>query len=291
MSGTRLEHPALGSGKAGWREIASSCRLVPLGDADMNRFEPSTVGGSLRGYRVILVLMGFVLIVQTGWAGDRAKVESALRRGPGVANHPVNIIPSSAVSIPDGWPLGAGGTLTCLTCHERLPSLDGGGGAFLRGSSNVERESGDFCATCHGKSTEHNAAGMHWMAIDVAHVKEEYSGRGGRTGQLDRDSRRCMGCHDGVSASDSDNTTAWNRGSGSGRDHGRNHPVGVPYSDRRSPRGSVQLRPASLLPKKIRLPSGQVSCISCHDLYSRERRRLAVTIEESALCFSCHDMD
>jgi predicted CXXCH cytochrome family protein len=67
-----------------------------------------------------------------------------------------------------------------------------------------------------------------------------------------------------------------------------NHPVGVRYGARGS---SVALRPASLLPDNVRLPDGTVSCVSCHDLYARDGHLLSVPLDESTLCYTCHDMD
>ena len=131
---------------------------------------------------------------------------------------------------------------------------------------------------------------MHWMALEVAHVKPETAGFTDAGGVLDKHTRACLGCHDGVSAPDSTNTTPWNPGKGFTGDRGRSHPVGVPYSRRASRLGGARLRPASLLPREIRLPGGTVGCLSCHNLYARDRHRLAVPIKGSALCFSCHDM-
>jgi len=230
-------------------------------------------------------------IAQAGGAADLRDADT-LRYGPGVTNHPVNVVPSSAVDIPADWPLGSAGTITCLTCHQRLPSLSGASDPLLRDFDEAETDSVGFCVKCHGTSTDRSAASMHWMGVGVAHVKAERTRSRRRAGLLDHDSRRCMGCHDGVSANEAANTTAWNRGHGSVGDRRRNHPVGVPYRDRAKPRkkSAASLRPISLLPAKVRLPDGQVSCVSCHDLYASDRHRLTVPIEASALCFSCHDM-
>lgn len=257
----------------------------------------------LSGGSIIKGILGLVVttlaiggVPDRSEAGGTARYRSPadqLRCGPGVTNHPVNVVPSSAVEVPDDWPLGPGGTITCLTCHRRLPSLGGVSNPSLRDFDEAETESTDFCTKCHGSSTEHSAAAMHWMAVGVAHVKTERTRSRRRTGLLDHDSRRCMGCHDGVSANEAANTTVWNRGPGALGDRRRNHPVGVPYRDRAKPRkkSTARLRPTSLLPAKVRLPDGQVSCVSCHDLYAPGRHRLTVPIEGSALCFSCHDMD
>lgn len=132
---------------------------------------------------------------------------------------------------------------------------------------------------------------MHWLAVGRAHWKG--GSEGGRTasGLLDSESVRCMGCHDGVTASEAANTTAWNRGPGGMGDHRRNHPVGVPYIANRASGSATPLRMPSLLPAQVRLPAGKVSCVSCHDVYGHGPARLTVPIEGSALCFTCHDMN
>ena len=90
---------------------------------------------------------------------------------------------------------------------------------------------------------------------------------------------------------DAKNATPWSRGGG---DHGNrtaNHTVGARYPSGGS-RGSTRaLRPASLLPKQVRLPDGKISCVSCHDLYAPERFYLTVPLDGSQLCFTCHAMD
>lgn len=262
----------------------------------MRPFRGSILRGLFGSFVVVTVIWGVSSIANAGGTAD-LRGAGTLRYGPGVANHPVNVVPSSTVEVPADWPLGFGGTITCLTCHRRMPS-QGGSSPFLRdfdeGATDrlvAETDSVGFCVKCHGASTERSAASMHWMAVGVAHVKTERTHARRRTGLLDNDSRRCMGCHDGVSANETANTTAWNRGPGSLGDRRRNHPVGVPYRDRSRQKSAIRLRPTSLLPAKVRLPDGQVSCVSCHDLYASGRHRLTVPIEGSALCFSCHDMD
>ncbi|UCE58681.1 MAG: hypothetical protein JSU63_14710 [Phycisphaerales bacterium] len=245
--------------------------------------------------RAIGALAVVILILETPGAvqaagGRRISLADRLHHGPGVANHPVNVRPSSAVRIPPDWPLGSDGTITCFTCHSKLPEVGHGVSPNLRARNEDEIGNLEFCINCHQHSGERTAAAMHWQAVGVAHVKED-SGSRHDGGLLDSASRSCMGCHDGVSASESANSTAWNRGPGSRGDSRRNHPVGVSYAVRSSKQLANHLRPVALLPPEIRLPNGQVSCTSCHDLYGTERGRLAVPIEGSKLCFSCHDLD
>jgi len=228
--------------------------------------------------------------VAAGGRPEDRSLADRLRLGPGVANHPVGVVPSAAIRVPGGWPLGPGGSLTCLTCHVQLPSLEAAAGVRLRA---VDYEAGglEFCRNCHGAvSGEASAKGQHWLAVGRAHVMDNAEPLRW-SGSVDSQSRRCLECHDGVNAVDGASTTARNRGPGSVGDPRRNHPVGVPYPPHAKRGGAERFRPAARLPISIRLPEGKVSCVSCHDLYALDRNRLTVPIEGSTLCFSCHDMN
>lgn len=239
---------------------------------------------SLRSANVAFILTapGFLALVATTMATAYSRPN--LSQGPGVSNHPVNVIPSSAIRIPLGWPLGPDGSITCRTCHTTLPALNSNGDAKLRGSKAENRA---FCANCHSDGRVPTAS-MHWMAVPRAHVHEHgYRNVGG--GSIDRPSAECLSCHDGVTAGET------GYGSGiHGGDYGdprRNHPIGVRYPRQGTTRTEVPLRPANALPPTIHLPGGTVSCISCHDLYNMESKRLSVPIIGSQLCFTCHNMN
>ncbi len=254
---------------------------------------PRTVRAVRGGYvALVLIVVGSVPLASMA---DRSSGQSGsfatLQHGPGVTNHPVGVVPSSDIRIPEGWPLDRGGAITCMTCHSELPSLVGGGHANLRDIADETIGEGDFCAKCHVTGGASNAKSMHWMAVGVAHVKADApsSRSGGGSRQLDAASRRCLSCHDGVNASDY--STGSGRASGSHGDRRRNHPVGVQYTSRRSRTSSVRMKPSSLLPKEVRLTGGVVGCTSCHNLYSPDKYKLAVPIEGSRLCLTCHDMD
>jgi predicted CXXCH cytochrome family protein len=65
------------------------------------------------------------------------------------------------------------------------------------------------------------------------------------------------------------------------------HPVGVDYMLARARRGG--LLPVGALNPAIKLIEGKVSCNSCHDPYSKERKQLVMSMSGSKLCLSCHD--
>jgi predicted CXXCH cytochrome family protein len=221
-----------------------------------------------------------------GRRSGNAGLEAALLHGPGVMNHPVRVVPSELVSVPEEWPLSADGTITCLTCHSQLPSLRGDGEYHLRSTRRAGGQI-EFCQNCHSCDGPRTAASMHWTVAQVAHVSPAGAGAT-RSRGLDAPSRRCLECHDGVNASESTNPTgaspkrAW--------DEQRNHPVGIRYPDVGRDGGGRQLRSTRSLPQHVRLPDGKVSCISCHNLYAGRPGLLSVPIEESQLCFTCHNM-
>jgi predicted CXXCH cytochrome family protein len=242
--------------------------------------------------------MGMVVLVVAVWPaatalaarGNGGILATRLREGPGVSNHPVDVVPSGAVTIPSGWPLGADGAITCSTCHEAIPSLEGATEFHLREFDATTGASRDFCVKCHGDGSAPTAGSMHWMAVGVAHVKRETGRYKGNYGMPDAESRRCLGCHDGVTAAEHMNSPL-GKGARSVGDRRRSHPVGMEYRDDRLAAVGTRLRPAGLLPRQVRLPGGSVSCVSCHDLYANEPHRLAVPITGSKLCLTCHDMD
>lgn len=243
-------------------------------------------------FRVLLavsVVCGFPT-ASTGDLPGEQTFADRLRKGPGFANHPVGVVPSGDVQIPDGWPLDLDGSITCLTCHESLPPLDGVEGALLRGKGELHANSGVFCAICHNQLGQQRGPNMHWMALQRAHIKSGWNNRQNQIGLLDVASRECLSCHDGVTAPESLNSTPNSRRVGYSGDMRRSHPVGVDYRDRSSNGRSLPLRPVGSLPASIQLPDNKVSCVSCHNLYAKEEHLLTVPIEGSALCFTCHDI-
>lgn len=237
---------------------------------------------------VALLVVGLPVISHA--AGQRSLPEK-LRDGPGMSNHPLHLVPSSNVRIPDGWPMDWDGSLTCLTCHEKLPSLDGTGPAHLRGVDENTADVSEFCRKCHAVGNRRTAASMHWMAVPRAHMMPGANRPNGLGSMLDSASRQCLGCHDGVNAVESINSIGGHGGSVWFADRSRNHPIGIAYPKRANRSGKLPLRQANLLPPEIELPEGKVSCVSCHDLYGTDRKLLTIPISGSQLCFACHQMD
>lgn len=251
----------------------------------------SIIGRSLRIVAVGLIAGG-ALVASTPevHARFRPNLADRLRYGPGVLNHPVHVVPSAAVSLPGHWPVDTDGSITCATCHETLPSFETVGEFNLRGIESGVTDRRAFCIQCHRGGDQRSASSMHWMAMGQAHINPDADRAKPSYGTLDAESRRCLGCHDGVNASEHANAPLA-AGMGYIGDRQRSHPIGVPYRSMSRQRMSGPLRPKSLLPDAVRLPGGSVSCVSCHNLYAGEPHLLSVPIEGSQLCLTCHEMD
>ena len=218
-----------------------------------------------------------------GWGGMP-------EHGPGIVNHPVGVVPAGDITVPPGWPLDDRGAITCQTCHAEIPAGSGGSEPRLRDFEPQAAQPAAFCTKCHNRVDQHNGGSVHWAALGVAHVRNDDADTHGDGRRLDAHTRRCLTCHDGASATESDNITPWTRSRGYPGDRGRNHPVGVRYDGLRRSKGLSPLRPVSLLPREVALPDGKVGCLSCHNLYAGGRYLLSVPIQVSVLCLTCHDM-
>lgn len=239
-------------------------------------------------------LFAGLLVIEALGAGSTSALSIGRRQlsdGPGLTNHPVNLVPSSDITVPDGWPLGDDGSITCLTCHEPRPSHPEMPAAKLRDPSRDAVDRAGFCGTCHATSSGHSGAGMHWRALGVAHIHADQTHDGAMRQVLDGATKACLGCHDGVTAGDSHQQAAWARDRGYVGGSIQSHPVGVQYPAWSARENGSKFRPAASVPHAVRLPGGRVSCVSCHDLYANHEGLLAVPLEGSRLCFACHDME
>lgn len=110
--------------------------------------------------------------------------------------------------------------------------------------------------------------------------------------ELDRHSLVCLGCHDGVIATDVFTTA--HAASLARFEPGEalsaalaGHPIGGRY-----PSDHPRYRAANVVTRdgRIRLPEGRVQCVSCHDPHHAggHPAMLVKSNERSALCLSCH---
>jgi predicted CXXCH cytochrome family protein len=102
----------------------------------------------------------------------------------------------------------------------------------------------------------------------------------------------CLGCHDGVTATDVYSSahavavTGQLANSRLGVAGLRSHPVGVSY-----PTVSETYEPiAAVEAAGLMLPGGRIQCTSCHDAHNTHRHRgmLRTSNERSRLCLTCH---
>ncbi len=102
----------------------------------------------------------------------------------------------------------------------------------------------------------------------------------------------CLGCHDGVTATDvytashAVTVTEPLRRTGLGARGLRSHPVGVKY-----PRPRPDYHPAAAVEASgLHLPDGRIQCTTCHDAHNTRDFDgfLWISNQRSALCLTCH---
>ena len=196
-------------------------------------------------------------------------------------SHPINMTPG--FDTPRDMPLDWKGEMTCTTCHFAHIDPENQADAnpyYLRRNSRGKA----FCLECHQHDQGPGISIGHEMALEYAHQGKESEETRSKF-SLDRDSINCLGCHDGSLAVDSGGNIAggvWRHG---GPDIGNSHPVGSLYSEAAR---KIRLRPAEMLPDTVQLPDGKLGCLSCHNMYARNKYLLAIENVRSRLCLTCH---
>lgn len=186
-------------------------------------------------------------------------------------SHPSGFAPKNKP--PSTYPLDWKGDLTCSTCHE----IHGSGNGLMRGTQRGKA----LCLSCH------NDQFFAKMRDRGASTQVGHLGGGSFVAAfLDAYSAKCMSCHD--QSGNPKFATAVDQ-NGVVRHAGRsvNHPIGVNYNKSAIYGG---YRPMHMISKKILLPDGKLSCVSCHQGYAREHGKLVMGNTGSALCFECHDL-
>lgn len=166
----------------------------------------------------------------------------------------------------------------CRRCHPRaFPShvmssrpvnmpdgaQSGPGGKMLcitchdctSGICSLRTTTTELCSSCHDCTQ-----GMSCV-LGMAHLGNKIK-RGFRQND-------CLSCHDGSTAR---NVAQGMKSAG--------HKVDVFYVQKRGYK--------KRLDRRVVLVDGKVTCISCHNPYKSERRRLVMSNERSELCMSCH---
>lgn len=188
------------------------------------------------------------------------------------ASHPSGFQPRQKPV--DTYPLDWKGDLTCSTCHD----IHGGSPGLMRGNKSGK----ELCFACH------ETAFFRRMRDGGSSLMVGHLARGVDAGAplLDVYSRQCMECH-GRSA-DPRMLTSIDR-NGVARHAGSqvNHPVGANYQKAAAFGG---YRPRRIVEKKLLLPNGLVSCVSCHHGYRKDHGKLVESTSQSKLCYECHDI-
>ena len=187
-------------------------------------------------------------------------------------SHPSGFTPR--VKPADTYPLDWKGDLTCSTCHD----VHGSSPGLMRGTKTGK----ELCFACH------DAQFFRKMRDGGASLMVGHLARGVDAGAplLDVYSRQCMECH-GRSADPRIATSIDRNGVARHAGSRVNHPVGADYQKAVDFGG---YRPRRAVEKKLVLPDGMVSCVSCHQAYLKEHGKLAVPNAQSRLCYECHDL-
>lgn len=188
-------------------------------------------------------------------------------------SHPSDVYPT--MQVPEDMPL-TDGKLTCITCHYVHPEDNiqhlTDNRLFLRRQSRGIF----FCTICHkiDKNRHIVFENVHTGTYKVTD----------RTTRIDRVSLECIECHDTYAKSPEAALGAgtWNH---SNKEY--NHPIGVSYNKITSKKMN-KFRPEGMLSKEVRLFNGKIGCGTCHNIYSQEKKMLAVNNRGSRLCLECH---
>lgn len=184
-------------------------------------------------------------------------------------SHRSGFTPPPGMIIPADYPLDWKGDLTCSTCHEVHSDLPGKMRGSLLGSQ--------LCLSCHDQTFFDTMRDGGESLFISGHL-------GVRNSQnwesLDPYSVQCMECHSDRGDVQVDPNMIVRHGS-------QNHPVGRSYAAAELYGG---YKPASMLPKKIHLPNGMVSCVSCHETFTRNHGKVITSGNITTLCFECHDL-
>lgn len=187
-------------------------------------------------------------------------------------SHPSGFAPRQAVNA--NYPLDWKGDLTCSTCHEVHGKISG----LMRGT----RRGKELCFACHDTKFFAQMRDQGESMMAPGYLDSSLTARA----QVDRYSLQCMGCHNGEGdsrmVSISPNMVVRHNGAS------LNHPIGANYDQISKFGGSY--RPVARLSKKILLPGGLVSCVSCHEGYSKIHGKLVLSNARSALCLECHNI-
>lgn len=188
-------------------------------------------------------------------------------------SHPSGFTPRN--KLPAEYPADWKGALTCSSCHE----IHGSKPQLLRGDKRGEQ----MCLSCHNRAFFDQMKDTGTSIQQMGHLSKPVAP--GEKIEIDAMSLQCLSCHAGQADAGGvrvDRSGVMYHASGAA-----NHPIAMPYPLFPS---TGTLRPRSMLSKKILLPEGKVSCVSCHEAYKKQHGKLVMPNDNSALCIQCHNL-
>lgn len=187
-------------------------------------------------------------------------------------SHPTGFAPNG--KLPAAFPLDWKGDLTCSTCHD----VHGNTPGRIRGTKRGR----DLCLTCHAQKFFDAMRDQGSSMLLSGHLN---TGIDLRTADLDVYTLQCMGCHG--TYSDANGTRIDKNLVLRHSNNTVNHPIGRRYAESISFGG---FRPEQVVSRKLLLPEGKLSCVSCHQGYTKDHGKLVMPNVGSSLCFECHDL-
>ena len=189
-----------------------------------------------------------------------------------LVSHPTGFQPKTVP--PAGFPLDWKGDLTCSTCHE----IHGSGHGLMRGALVGKQ----LCLACH-PADFFTAMRDGGASLTLGHLA---SGIDPKAPALDAYSRKCMECH-GANANPRLATSIDRNGVLRHAGQTVNHPIGAVYQKAVAFGG---YRQKAAVERRLLLPDGKVSCVSCHAGFQKEHGKLVLAMTASKLCFECHNL-
>lgn len=187
-------------------------------------------------------------------------------------SHPSGFAPKAA--LPAEYPPDWKSDLTCSTCHR----VHGTGPGLLRGAKRGK----EMCLACHDAAFFNSMKDQGGSIEQSGHL---HPGIALGNIELDAYSLHCMGCHGGQAGPEA--VSVGRNGLLRHASGSANHPIGKRYRESSKSGG---FHPEGRLSKKILLPDGKISCVSCHQAYKKDHGKLVMSNRGSALCLECHNL-
>ncbi|WP_206486309.1 cytochrome c3 family protein [Thalassotalea sp. G2M2-11] len=189
------------------------------------------------------------------------------------ASHPSGFSPNR--ELPDIYQLNWENKLTCSTCHDIHSDK--------QGLMVTNRKGKAFCHDCHQASFFDNMKDLGTSLFISGHTVAQNEPFGEK---IDSFSAKCIECHSNESGNLA--ITLTNNNSISHSNGRVSHPIGRDYNEAAKYGG---YRPIKSIDKRINLPEGKVSCISCHKAYAKVHGEgVFAGASQYKLCNSCHDI-